>query len=127
MSATSLGALLLSLGILFGAFGAHGLEEHVSPERLEAWDTASLYHLINATGLLALGVLQEHAPHRVSKGVLRLLIAGIFLFSGSLYCLVLLDIPWLGAITPIGGLALTGAWAWFAFRDLSSKTTTTPT
>jgi uncharacterized membrane protein YgdD (TMEM256/DUF423 family) len=116
-------ALTICLGILMGAFGAHGLEGKVSPERIDTWNTAAVYHLFNALGLLFWGMLREQKPQAVPLGGVLLLGFGILVFSGSLYALVLLDKGILGAITPIGGLALSCAWAWLGihqFRQLKS-------
>ena len=124
MSPTALGAFFLSAGILTGAFGAHGLEGNVTPERLETWNTAALYHLINACGLVAIGVLHDTHPDRIPGGAANLLVAGILIFSGSLYALVLTDTAWLGAVTPFGGLALAASWLWIGLSVLSPKSST---
>lgn len=123
MPTFSVGALLLALGVLLGAFGAHGLEGQVTPERLDTWNTAALYHLVNSAGLTSLGVLNEVSPERVRRGALHLLTAGILIFSGSLYALVLLDIGWLGAITPFGGISLVIAWLWIGLEGFRGKST----
>ena len=123
MPIPALGALLMALGVLCGAFGAHGLEGRITPERMETWNTAALYHLVNAAGLLAVGVLRECSPKHVSQGAIALLVAGILVFSGSLYLLVLLDTSWLGAIAPLGGISLVVAWVWIALEDLFRKRT----
>jgi uncharacterized membrane protein YgdD (TMEM256/DUF423 family) len=100
-----LAAVLGALAVAAGAFGAHGLKDHVTAERLATWHTASTYHLVHAVVLLALALAPT--PRRLSAGLFT---AGIFLFSGSLYALVLLDQPMLGAITPLGGLAFIAGW-----------------
>ena len=119
MTLSGIAALLIGTGILLGAFGAHGLEDQVSPERLETWRTASSYHLFNSMGLLFLTSVpfQKEIPPPIPWMVLF----GTALFSGSLYLLVLLDQPLLGAITPLGGLALSTAWIWLGFHLLSAK------
>jgi uncharacterized membrane protein YgdD (TMEM256/DUF423 family) len=99
-----LGAAVLALGVIAGAFGAHALD--VTPERMDVWQTAARYHLVHGLGLCLVGVLR---PVPVWTG--RLFCAGILLFSGSLYTLVLTDTPWLGAITPLGGLSFIVGWA----------------
>ena len=87
-----------ALGIAAGAFGAHALEHH---PRLDTWKTAALYHVFHAIALLV-----PNVPARARW----LLVSGITIFCGSLYALVLLDEPRLGAITPIGGLFLIVGW-----------------
>lgn len=94
-----------ALAVAAGAFGAHGLAGQVPPERLDTWKTAVLYHVIHAIVLLML--VNRPSPSRLS---LALLSVGTVLFSGSLYALVLLDLPILGAITPLGGLCLIAGW-----------------
>jgi len=108
------------VAVATGAFGAHGLRAWVTPERLAVWHTAVLYHLVHALGLLALGLLALQLGE--FTGSLRwaawCLLAGIILFSGSLYALVLTDTPWLGAIAPVGGVAFILGWlllAWTAW------------
>lgn len=123
-------------GVATGAFAAHGLAEFLEsqaadPEliakRLAQFDTGVRYHLLHAVALLAISVLdlirvapQANSPETagtaglVNRSALRrvttLFLAGICLFSGSLYLLVLTNTPWLGAITPIGGVAWIIAW-----------------
>lgn len=94
-----------ALAVMTGAFGAHGLEDKVTPERLETWRTAAHYHLVHA---VALGLVAAHPETPKWAGIL--FTAGILVFAGSLYLLVLLDKGWLGAITPIGGLCLIAGW-----------------
>jgi len=116
MKTTAVAALILCTGILLGAFGAHGLDGKVSADRIETWNTAALYHLVNGLGLLMLGIWRRFETESVPLGVIRLLVFGITIFAGSLYTLVLLDLAILGAITPIGGLALSIAWAWLGIH-----------
>ena len=99
------GLWLLATAIIFGAFGAHGLQASVTPERLETWDTAVRYHVWISLFLLAIA----RTSFQTSDWVYRLVVVGLLVFSGSLYLLVLFDTPLLGAITPIGGvLMITG-------------------
>ncbi len=114
MSAKALllaGAINAGLCVLLGAFGAHALQSRLSTELAGIWATAVQYHFYHALGLLLIGVLTLHWP---ASGLLRasgwLMLAGIIIFSGSLYCLALTNIRWLGAITPLGGTALIAAW-----------------
>jgi len=105
------GALNMVLAVALGAFGAHGLKKHISPELLATWNTSVLYHLIHALGLLIVGVLGYQFPelqHLGSAG--WSLLAGILLFSGSLYLLVLSGIHFFGIITPFGGIAYIVGW-----------------
>jgi len=97
---------LACLGVLLGAFGAHALNETLTAsDRVGTWETAVFYHLIHAIGLLVLSRME--AP---PKWTIYLFLTGIVIFSGSLYALCLTGITKLGAITPIGGLALMSGW-----------------
>lgn len=102
--------VLGAVGVAAGAFGAHGLKDTVSPERLEVWHTAAQYHMLHALALLAVAWLCDRAPSVAARAAGGLLVAGVLVFCGSLYLLVLLDQRWLGAITPIGGVAFIAGW-----------------
>jgi uncharacterized membrane protein YgdD (TMEM256/DUF423 family) len=109
------GAALGFLGVALGAFGAHALKTRLSPEALQIWNTAVLYHLVHALALFALGLYLKSAGADL-KTAGWLFLAGVAVFSGSLYALALTGIKPLGAITPIGGLCFLAAWAWTAWR-----------
>ena len=94
------------LGVLLGAFGAHGLKTVVTdPHLLEVWDTGARYHLLHA---LALCAVAAHPARPRAAGVL--FVVGIALFSGSLYAVALSGVGLFGAITPFGGVAFIGGW-----------------
>jgi len=110
------GAALLGFsGVAAGAFGAHGLRELVTLEQLNTWNTAADYQILHAIALLGLATWQQSAlSSRLQSWLLLacgLMIAGVLLFSGSLYLLVLTNISAFGPITPLGGLALLMAWS----------------
>lgn len=109
-----LGGLNGALVVALGAFGAHGLKARLAPDELAIYQTGIQYHLYHALGLVAVGLT---AWHLSESGLLRwagwLMLAGIVLFSGSLYALGLSGLRWLGAITPFGGLAFIVAWLAF--------------
>ena len=108
-------ALLGFLGVAAGAFGAHGLRDLVTLEQLNTWNTAADYQLLHAIALLGLATWQQSAlSSRLQSWLLLaggLMIAGVLLFSGSLYLLVLTNMSAFGPITPLGGLALLIAWS----------------
>jgi len=110
------------LAVALGAFGAHGLEARLSAESLATFNTAVDYHMYHSLALIALApLLQKYPQATVLKLAGLLFIVGILVFSGSLYVLSLSGISWLGAITPIGGLAFLAAWGClfrFALRML---------
>jgi len=107
-------------GVAIGAFGAHGLKDILTAEMLAVYKTGVDYQMWHAAGLGIIAVFRQQAPHST---LLRwagwLMFAGIILFSGSLYLLAILNIKWLGMITPIGGVAFLAAWislAVFAYK-----------
>lgn len=108
MTLFRIAAGLCFLAVGFGAFGAHALKATLQTNgTADIWSTAVLYHLAHAVALVALA-LHPGTP----RGAAWLLIAGIVIFSGSLYLLAASNIRWLGAITPIGGLCFLAGWAW---------------
>ena len=114
-----LGALNGALAVALGAFGAHGLRERVEAPLLETWATASEYHFYHALALLLAGVLARLFDSVWIPAAGWVLLAGMVVFCGSLYLLVLTGQRWLGAITPLGGVALIAGWlllAWGLFR-----------
>ncbi|MBW9234771.1 DUF423 domain-containing protein [Leptospira santarosai] len=107
------GAINAFLAVAFGAFGAHALKEKLSEKYLAIWETAVQYQMYHAIGLIVIGILMStniigHVSQLSWAGYLML--AGIVIFSGSLYVLSLSGIGVLGAITPIGGVAFLAAW-----------------
>ncbi len=105
-----LGALLGGSGVAIGAFGAHWLRGRVSPEALANFETGTRYQLIHALALLGTAWAAAQwatTPLRVAGWLLAV---GTLVFSGSLYALVLSGHRWLGAVTPVGGLAMIAGW-----------------
>ena len=107
------GAVNAAIAVAFGAFGAHALKEKLSEHYLAVWETAVQYQMFHAIGLLAVGILMSSSLFGASTQLTwagYLLLAGIIIFSGSLYVLSLSGIGILGAITPIGGVAFIAGW-----------------
>lgn len=104
-----LAALLGLTGVALGAFAAHGLRARLSPEHLAVFQTGVLYQLIHALALLGVGALALHWRSWLLGAAGALFVAGILLFSGSLYLLTLSSLK-LGLITPLGGLCLMLGW-----------------
>ncbi len=121
----ALGALSAAIAVALGAFGAHGLKTLLTPELLAIWKTAAQYQLIHSLGLMLVGALALHPTHQAGTRIAGyLLLAGVLVFSGSLYALTLTGIRALGAITPLGGLAFISAWLVLAmaqFRAARSR------
>lgn len=115
----SISALNLALAVMLGAFGAHGLKARATETQLTWWSTATDYFFYHALGLLALAILAKVIPQLPIKTSFILMQIGIILFCGSLYIMALGLPRGLGAITPIGGAFMIGAWlllAWNAFK-----------
>lgn len=107
----SLGSINALLSVMLGAFAAHGLKSKLTPEMLEIFQTGVQYHFYHALGLLAVALIALHFPDSSwVKWSGWLMVAGILIFSGSLYLLSATGVKWLGAITPIGGTAFIAAW-----------------
>ena len=119
----SASAVLLGLAVMLGAFGAHALEASVSAERLQTWETAVLYHFVHGLALILCGLAlkQDDTNERLIRAASAFFFAGLLIFSGSLYALVLTDIEILGAITPIGGLSFIVGWFTLASYFIKNK------
>ena len=112
----SLAAFSGMLAVAFGAFGAHALKNRLDEYALGVYETAVQYHFYHSLALLAVGLMAMYQPQSMllkSSGWLFAL--GLVIFSGSLYVLALSGLKWLGAITPLGGLAFIAGWACLAF------------
>jgi uncharacterized membrane protein YgdD (TMEM256/DUF423 family) len=111
----TLASLSGMLAVMLGAFGAHGLKSRLSEQSLSVFETAVQYHFYHSLALLAVGLIAINQPQvALLKSSGWLFVIGIVVFSGSLYLLSMTGIRWLGAITPLGGLAFIGGWACLA-------------
>lgn len=110
----ALGALFAMVAVAAGAFGAHGLRARVDPGMLAVFETGARYQMYHALGLLAVAWAAAVEPGRLASAAGWLFVAGILVFSGSLYALVLTGVRALGAITPLGGVAFIAGWACLA-------------
>lgn len=109
------GAVAMLLAVALGAFGAHGLKGKIGESMLSAYETGVQYHIAHALGLILIGLVADKLGE--SKWVFRagaFLVAGMVLFSGSLYAMALTDIGKLGIITPFGGVSFLIGWACLA-------------
>lgn len=107
-------AALGFLGVALGAFGAHGLEPFlIETDRLGTWQKAVLYQFVHTLALLVLAALPVG---RFTRAIALCWAGGVVVFSGSLYLLCFTGVTWLGAITPIGGMAFLVGWALLAFN-----------
>jgi len=117
----TLGAAFAFLAVALGAFGAHALKGSLSPHYLAVYHTATDYQMWHAIGLIIIGILYQQNPTNLLGKAGWFMLAGIIIFSGSLYALSLTGIKILGAITPIGGVAFLIAWLLLAYNSIKSK------
>lgn len=111
----TLASLSGMLAVAFGAFGAHALKSRLDDYALGVFQTAVQYHFYHSLALLAVGILALSQPQTIMlKSSGWLFVIGIFIFCGSLYLLSISGVRWLGAITPLGGLAFIAGWACLA-------------
>ncbi|MFT4826261.1 MAG: uncharacterized membrane protein YgdD (TMEM256/DUF423 family) [Halioglobus sp.] len=118
-----LGSVSAMLAVMFGAFGAHALKSRFDEYAMGVFETAVQYHFYHSFALLAVGVIALSQPETAllkTSGWLFLL--GLIIFSGSLYILSLTGLRWLGAVTPLGGLAFIAGWACLAAASWKSFT-----
>ncbi|HET7098129.1 MAG TPA: DUF423 domain-containing protein [Casimicrobiaceae bacterium] len=112
-------AVALFIAVAAGAFGAHTLGRQIGPERLAVWQTAVQYHAWHGLALFGVGLLMRTTPaHRGLAVAGWLFIAGIALFSGSLYLLAATGVTTFGFITPVGGVAFLAGWAMLGWAVL---------
>ena len=138
---TSVAAGALALAVMIGAFGAHALRDRLDAYSMGVYEKAVFYHFVHALGLLIVSLMPSsptpNQPRTTVSGscndrppthtgvlneakarwVCILLLAGIVLFSGSLYALAITGVRALGAITPLGGLSFIAAWLWLAYAS----------
>jgi uncharacterized membrane protein YgdD (TMEM256/DUF423 family) len=114
------GGALLAAATVLGALGAHSLQTRLPPDQLRVYETAVRYHFFHALGLLAIGLAVRSADSALARWSAALIIAGIVLFSGSLYALCFGAPRVIGVITPIGGVALIVGWVVFTAAVLRS-------
>ena len=113
-----LGAVAAFLAVILGAFGAHALRGRLSPEMLAVFQTGVQYHMYHALALILVSAIMGRMSGWLIQTAGWCFVAGIMLFSGSLYLLAATGVTILGAITPIGGLAFLIGWACLAFAAI---------
>jgi uncharacterized membrane protein YgdD (TMEM256/DUF423 family) len=114
------GCLFALVGVGLGAFAAHGLKSVLDAPALATFETGVRYQMYHALALLAAAWAQPVWPGRLAAASGWLFVAGILIFSGTLYAIVLTQARWLGAVTPLGGLALLGGWLCLALAAWSA-------
>jgi uncharacterized membrane protein YgdD (TMEM256/DUF423 family) len=113
----ALGALSGFIGVALGAFGAHALKIRLDPDLLATFEVGVRYQMYHAFALLAVGWAQTRWPGRMLNASGWLFVAGTVIFSGSLYALCLSGMRWLGAVAPVGGIALMAGWLCLAWAS----------
>jgi uncharacterized membrane protein YgdD (TMEM256/DUF423 family) len=117
----SLGCASAFLAVALGAFAAHGLKARLTPDLLAVFEVGVRYQMYHALALLAVAWATTQWPGPAVMAGGWLFVAGTVIFSGSLYVLALTGARWLGAITPIGGLAFLAGWTCLAWAALSPR------
>ena len=114
---TSIAAGALAMAVMIGAFGAHALRDRLDAYSMGVYEKAVFYHFVHGLGLLVVSLLTRVGALGASTAtwVCTLLLAGIVLFSGSLYALAISGVRALGAVTPLGGLCFIAAWLMLAY------------
>jgi uncharacterized membrane protein YgdD (TMEM256/DUF423 family) len=123
MNWSAIGAIFLAVAVGLGAFGAHGLKDRLDAYSLGIWEKAVFYHFIHSMGVLVVSMLPRtgNFPMGAASNVCWLLIAGVLVFSGSLYTLALTGVRSLGAITPLGGVCFIAAWLLLAYYFIAQR------
>ncbi len=111
-------SIVMFIGVSLGAFGAHALKDKLSEYYLDVYKTGILYHFIHGLALFIIAWLVHNQNSQANLSGF-FFIAGIILFSGSLYILSITGIKWLGAITPLGGICFLVGWALLFLKHLS--------
>lgn len=122
MNWSATGATALALAVILGAFGAHGLKDRLDAYSTSVYEKAVMYHFFHALGLLIVALMPKlgYLSARQCNWVCALLLAGVVLFSGSLYILAVTRAPSWGIVTPFGGVAFIAGWlalAWMLLRN----------
>jgi uncharacterized membrane protein YgdD (TMEM256/DUF423 family) len=127
----AVGAVLACLSVVCGAFGAHWLNDKIplwypddaalQAKRLGDWETAARYHMYHALAIVAIGLALLHGSGKLWQAAAWTMTAGIVLFSGSLYVLVISTNKTWGAVTPFGGLLMIAGWILLAWAALASR------
>jgi uncharacterized membrane protein YgdD (TMEM256/DUF423 family) len=116
-----IGAISAGLGVMLGAFGAHGLQSRLTPDLLGTFETGVRYEIYHAFAILIVGLVLTRWNSPLIPWAGWAFLLGTIIFSGSLYILALTGIRWLGAITPIGGVAFIAGWVLLAVGVWQSR------
>jgi uncharacterized membrane protein YgdD (TMEM256/DUF423 family) len=117
----TLGCIFAFLAVAAGAFGAHALRDRLPASLLAIFETAARYQMYHSLALLFIARAVEEWHGRLSRFAGWAFVAGILLFSGSLYLLSVTGVRWLGAVTPLGGVAFLTGWGLLAIDGIRSR------
>ncbi|NNE47040.1 MAG: DUF423 domain-containing protein [Rhodothermales bacterium] len=120
-----IGSIAASISVLAGAFGAHALSD-VLGERADVYETAARYHMYHALALVLVGLLVRRYESKMIRNAGWLFLAGIIVFSGSLYTLAITNDGLWGAVTPVGGVLFVAAWLMMGVGVWKAPPTSTP-
>ena len=109
------------VAVMLGAFAAHGLRDVLSASSLASWQTGVTYQMTHALVLLVIGLWLRQGGSDLVKVAGILFAIGVLAFSGSIYALVLLQVSWLGPVTPLGGLSLVAGWGCLLVAAVQSE------
>ncbi len=121
--------LLAGLAVILGAFASHSLKEKIEASNLSTFEIGVRYQFYHALAILFLAVFLRRLQENVVRTVFWLWLAGIVVFSGSLYLLATRslilgdDLKWIGGITPLGGIAFIAGWGWLAYKGYKMTST----
>ena len=116
-----IGAVYGLVGVVFGAFGAHGLRNVLDANGLRAWETAVDYQLLHAVVLLVIGFVLRSGDTAALRSAGYAIALGVLLFSGSIYVLAFDGPRWLGPVTPVGGTFLIAGWASLVYAAVRAR------
>lgn len=113
----------MALGVVAGAFGAHGLKSILTPDMMIIYEKGVFYHLIHGLAIIIAAIMPnaQLLGQRKSQRICFLFLLGVIVFSGSLYALTISGMRWLGAITPIGGVSFIVAWILLGIALLGAR------
>jgi uncharacterized membrane protein YgdD (TMEM256/DUF423 family) len=116
-----LGASVMGLSVILGAFGAHALKDHLTAHMLQNWQTGVHYQMIHGIAILITALLMSRLESKWLVRAIRVFAFGIVFFSGSLYIMALTGTLWFGAITPIGGVLFILGWIYLVLAARAIK------
>jgi uncharacterized membrane protein YgdD (TMEM256/DUF423 family) len=120
----ALGAVLAFVAVAAGAFGAHALATRLTPDRLAVYETAARYQMYHALAIVAVGLAAFHWSSTLLSAAGWAFAMGVLVFCGTLYAIAFGAPRWLGAVTPLGGLAFLAGWALLVAAALSDPRST---